>query len=64
MHAITASEIDNKPVKQAVKKSRKPQLVPLENPLLKMIGAGKGHASFSSVEEIDAFIRAERDAWD
>lgn len=33
-----------------------------EQPLASFIGAGKG--GFSSVQEVDAFIRAERDAWD
>jgi hypothetical protein len=33
-----------------------------EAPLTSFIGSGKG--SFSTVEEADAFIRNERDAWD
>jgi hypothetical protein len=33
-----------------------------EAPLTSFIGSGKG--SFSSIEEADAFIRNERDAWD
>ena len=33
-----------------------------EQPLASFIGAGKG--CFSDAAEVDAFIRAERDAWD
>ncbi len=39
-----------------------PQRHPADRPLVSFIGAGKG--SFASVEEVDAFIRSERDAWD
>ena len=37
---------------------------PMSSPysMVSMIGAGKGR--FSSVEEIDAFIRKERDSWE
>lgn len=36
----------------------------LSGPLTRFIGAAKGSRSFASAEEVDRFIRQERDAWE
>ena len=52
----TLVAVDIKNISQEVKDD--------EESLLDMIGASKGHKSFDTAEEADAFIRKERDRWE